>query len=62
MDILIDLIVTDLPIMVQDRIDKTEVASMEDLLAELQKLEGLVQRKKTFFHANASRSGDQPTT
>ncbi|XP_076301773.1 uncharacterized protein LOC143219848 [Lasioglossum baleicum] len=60
-DILIDLIVTDLPTMVQDRIEKTKVASMENLLTELRKLENLVQRKKTSPHVNASKSGDQPT-
>jgi len=61
-DILIDLIVIDLPIMVQDKIEKTKVTSMEELLTELRKLESLVQKKKTIFHANASKNGDQLIT
>ncbi|KYN03200.1 hypothetical protein ALC62_05962 [Cyphomyrmex costatus] len=58
-DILIDLIVTDLPIMIQDRIEKTKTTSMEDLLTELRKLENLVQRRKTFSHVNASKNGTE---
>lgn len=53
-DILIDLIITDLPVYVQDRIDRTEVTSIEDMLRELRKLEGLVQRKKTYNYSNIS--------
>lgn len=47
-DILIDLIVIYLPIIVQFKIEKTKVTSMKDLLAELRKLESLVQGRKTF--------------
>lgn len=55
-DILIDLIVTDLPIMVQDKIEKTKVTSIEDLLAELRKLESSVQKRKTFTRTNPGTS------
>jgi len=48
--------------MVQDKIEKTRVTSMEELLTELRKLESLVQKKKTIFHANASKNGDKLIT
>ena len=59
-DILIDLIVTDLPIMIQNRIERTKVTSMEDLLTELRKLESLVQRRRTFSNTNTFKNTDQP--
>lgn len=52
-DILIDLIVTDLPIMIQDKIEKTKVTSIEDLVAELRTLESLVQKRKTMTKTNS---------
>ncbi|KAK2577719.1 hypothetical protein KPH14_012880 [Odynerus spinipes] len=58
-DILIDLIITDLPIYIQDRIDRTEVTSIEEMLGELRKLEGLVQRKKTSNYTSNSETNNQ---
>ncbi|KAK2578585.1 hypothetical protein KPH14_000919 [Odynerus spinipes] len=45
-DILISLIVTDLPITIQDKIEKTKITSMEELLTELRKLESSIQKEK----------------
>lgn len=55
-DILVDLIVTDLPIGIQDKIEKTKVTSMEVLLSELRKLESLVQKRKTVAKINPETS------
>ncbi|XP_072393540.1 uncharacterized protein [Diabrotica undecimpunctata] len=45
-DILIDLIVTNLPIYIQDNINRADVTTMEKLVGELRKLESLVIKKK----------------
>lgn len=45
-DILIDLVVTNLPIFVQDRINRSDVNTFEILLSELRKLEGLTKNAK----------------
>lgn len=52
-DILIDLIVTDLPIIIQDKMEKTKVTSMEDLLAKLRTLESLVEKRKAVTKTNS---------
>lgn len=61
-DILIELIITDLPIYIQDRIVKTEVTSIEEMLRELRKLESLVQKRKTLSHTNNPMTNKQHIT
>lgn len=49
MDILIDLIVTDLPIILQDRIKKTKVASMEGFANRVAEIRGFSTKKENIF-------------